>query len=436
MATAMNNDKIIGAVGLAAVIFFAITLLVAIFQAGDFGSTTVVGLLENEDSKMIFQVGCIVAGILGAVFGLLITFWKPESKVFIGKIRGILIVLAGVALVVFGAMEGEQWTVYLFIALIALAAISDVFYNWIVDQKMIMVFSLILMLMIVLTGALSQVNDDNVIYGYAFILFVIIWVLLVALMKLAPVVEEPEKKGKKAKAKEPEPKKKNAPAPRPYPAKKEEPKKAAPPVKKEEPKKQEPPKKEEPKKQEPAKTESKEELPKLKVMSSREAAAARDARKKEEPAQVVEEPTLVAEPVYEPPVEEAEVIEEAEVVYEPEVEADVPTESEEPFEMDEDTPSGLLRRATWNKGLRCRLEYGELQIPIAYVKAKVAVYLFDSESIVIPKEKEKLESDGWTVMVFYEKDITDGKEQAEEINKVVKDKLKAERAAKKKKTKK
>jgi len=500
MATVMKDEKIIGGIGIAAAVAFLVTMLIASIINEEFEWGT--GELSQLYPEQVFAIGCVAAGILGAIFGLLITVKKAESKLFIGKVRGVLMVLSGVVLAILGIlglMEGESWVeylVYLFAALIILSAASDMFCNWIADQKIIMVFTLLFTLMMALTGILWLTGNENHILGFLFVLIILVWVLMTAAMRFAPIEEaapEAAKKNKKEKGKESEAKKKNAPAPRPYPANKEEPpvqKKAATektvyrekprkiePSKKEEPKKEVPPpvqKKEEPKKEvppaqkkEPPKKEEpevKKELPKLKIMSSREAAAAREtARKKEEPAEgpakeeTVPEPApavvSAAEPAAEPVKEEivpepapavvsaaepaAEPVEEIvpEAVTEPE-EAEPDTE-EEPEEYDEsdiaeDTPDALLRRATWNKGLRCRRDYGEHRIPIAYVKAKVAVYL-DAETGDTSAD-EKLRADGWTVLHYSVSGITDGKDQAEEINKAVKENLKAERAAKKKKS--
>ncbi|MDR2698872.1 MAG: hypothetical protein LBB30_04270 [Candidatus Methanoplasma sp.] len=467
MATALKDEKIIGGVGIAAVVAFFVAMFIAVFMNEDFSFGT--GTLSDLFVEDAFVAGCVAAGILGAIFGLLITYKKPESKLFIGKVRGILMILSGVALVILGLTTEEQfhiWVVYLFTALIILSATSDMFCNWIADQKIIMVFSLLLTLIIALTGILCQIGENNI-TGFLFIIFVSFWVLLAALMRFAPVEEaapetskKTKKKEKKAKAKENEAKKKNAPAPRPYPVKKEEPPAQKKPaaektVYREKPRKVELPKKEEPRKEElkkeepkkelppvqkkepvkPAEPEVKKELPKLKIMSSREAAAARDiARKKEEPpAEPVKEetvPELAAEPVKEEAAQEP-------IAEEPEsepVEADLDEDSEEydeSFEVAEDTPDALLRRATWNKGLRCRRDYGEHQIPIAYVKAKVAVFV-ETEAGDTSADEE-LRADGWTVLRYKESSITDGKEQAEDINRAVKENLKAERAAKKKK---
>jgi len=453
MATASNSEKIIGVIGIAAAIVFIVAMLIAIVETNDFtfGSGTMSDLFPNT----ALVAGSVIAGILGALFGLLITLGKEESKVFIGNIRGLLMILAGAALVVMGATKGNEWVVYLAVALIILSAIADTFYNWVVDQKMLMLVSLVLTVIIAITGIASQATV-NPAMGFVFAVFAAVWIVFLAVMRFVPVVEaEPLKKDKKGKAKE-ETKKKNAPAPRPYPTKKAEPKKAeTKPAEKEKPKKAEPkkaepkktetkpvPEAEKPKKKEPEPEPKPKEEP-IKVMSSREAAAARETvRKKDEPAApapapavqeaavVVEaEPKPVPEPVKEPDIVAMEEAEEAETFTEEEG-------SEEPFDILEDTPDALLRRATWNKGLRCRRDYGEAQIPIAYVKAKVAVYVQKEPGADDASVDEKLRSKGWTVFRYKESDITDGKDQAEEISKAVKENLRAERAKKKKSSKK
>jgi len=449
MATALENGKITGVVGIVAAAAYVLCLFAAALLDGfDFGISKLSDLNDSE----IYVVGCVVAGALGALFGVLVSMRKAKSKTFIEKIRSILMIVTGVVLIAIGVLdiEGLEWV---FIALISLTILADVGYDWVTDQKILMIISAAFLLVTVLTGILSQINDDEII-PVVFALFVAAWVLFVAAMYFAPIAEAPvkgtsKKKEDKSKAK------KNAPAPRPYPAKrpeaqpkkveepkssgvKEQPKKAEVPVAvpqkveepkpvvKEQPKMVEP--QPEPKKVEPQPEPKKEELPKLKVMSSREAALAREsARKKEsEPEQGLKE----AEPMVQPAVESAvEPVAEPVAVVEEETELE-DEYSEEEFEMFEDTPDALLRRATWNKGLRCRRDYGEFQIPIAFVKAKVAVY-------VVPEfgntsDDDALRAEGWTVFRYLESEITDGKDQAEDINKAVKDNLRAERAAKKK----
>ena len=452
MATALKDEKIIGGMGIAAVIVFFVAIMAAAITKSDFNFGTYT--LADLTSEAAFVAGCVIAGILGALFGFLTTYKKPESDVFIGKIRGLAMVLTGVVLVIVGLTNGNSLMVYLFIGLVILSAAADMFYNWVVDQKIIMALTLVLTLAIALTGILSQTSDNNIM-GFVFILFVSLWMIFLSALRFAPIEDAIPEKSKKEKV-DKAGKKKNAPTPRPYPTKKEEiaaKKKAASEraVKKEDLKKTEPPKKEEPVKTQPKKEvpetsePAKEELPKLKVMSSKQAAMAREsARKKEEegtPEPVKEEPVPEPEVVTGSLEEEAmqvaeeEAVEEPIIVSAPEEEIDdVEGSDEEDFDMMEETPDALLRRATWNKGLRCRRDYGEHQIPIAFVKAKVAVYVVPE--MVDTSVDETLRSEGWTVFRYLESDITDGKEQADEISKAVKENLKTERAAKKKKSRK
>ena len=89
----------------------------------------------------------------------------------------------------------------------------------------------------------------------------------------------------------------------------------------------------------------------------------------------------------------------------------------------DNSPEALVRRAAWNKGLRCRRDYGEHNIPVAFVKPKVAVYIL-TEGTVDAKTKASLEEDDWIVLSFLESDITDGEAQALDIRTAVKENLK------------
>ena len=119
------------------------------------------------------------------------------------------------------------------------------------------------------------------------------------------------------------------------------------------------------------------------------------------------------------------------------LEADEFYNEEEDLEIDFDsdefqwdlTPEGVLRRAAWNKKLRCRRNYGDLQIPVAFVKGKVAVYV-DADAA---EAKPKLEADGWIVFSYNGLDITDGEKQAVEIRDAVKAQLRKMKKGKKKK---
>jgi len=302
--------------------------------------------------------------------------------------------------------------------------------------------------------------------------------------KEEPKAEEP-KKEEPAKAEEPK-------AAEPEPAK-EEPKKEEPKAEepKEEPKKEmtkdesmkdfmsklvaskdasnaskkveEKPKAEEPKAaepepakieaaEEPAKIEPAEEQPKLepveepaKIEPAEEPAKIEPA---EEPAKIepAEEPAKIepakeepkaAEPEPEPAAEEA--VAAAAVAAGAVAAAAAASEDEDGDDLGEDlytdnSPEALVRRAAWNKGLRCRRDYGDLHVPVAFVKGKVAVYVTDDP--VPAGDKAKLEEDGWAVLCYKASDITDGLEQGEEIAAQVKANMRAAKAAKKKKGKK
>lgn len=97
------------------------------------------------------------------------------------------------------------------------------------------------------------------------------------------------------------------------------------------------------------------------------------------------------------------------------------------------SPEALVRRAAWNKGLRCRRGYGEHNIPVAFVKGKVAVYVeeADADSSI----DDLLREEGWTVFRYDAALITDGKDQAEEIAQAVKSNARAVKSSSKKKKK-
>ena len=108
-------------------------------------------------------------------------------------------------------------------------------------------------------------------------------------------------------------------------------------------------------------------------------------------------------------------------------------EADENFEFElmnfDMTPEEIVRRAAWNKGLRCRREYGPHKIPFAFVKGRVAVYVTNGERT---KVHEKLEAEGWSVLVFNCTDVTDGEVEAQEIKDLVKENLRNMKKKKKK----
>ncbi len=143
---------------------------------------------------------------------------------------------------------------------------------------------------------------------------------------------------------------------------------------------------------------------------------------KEEPKPV----PVVEEPKKEEPVKEEPAAAPAEEAIE---------EAAEDFDVDDDewalTPEGIVRRAAWNKGLRCRRNYGPDKIQTAFVKSKVAVFVLESDAKT--ELDDKLEAEGWIVLRFKEADVTDGQDQAAIIKQATKDNLRAMKKAKKRK---
>lgn len=163
----------------------------------------------------------------------------------------------------------------------------------------------------------------------------------------------------------------------------------------------------------------------------------------EEPVVAPEEPSgPVQEPVIEEPKVEDVPAEAAPETVGAEGQANIETsETQESGEevLGEDiytdySPEAVVRRAAWNKGLRCRRGYGEFNIPVAFVKGKVAVYV-DSEEPDTTHDAE-LRDMGWTVLRYDASTVTDGKAQGDEIAAAVKANMRSAKAAAKKKSKK
>ena len=144
-----------------------------------------------------------------------------------------------------------------------------------------------------------------------------------------------------------------------------------------------------------------------------------------EPEIIIEE--APSEPVPEEPAAEIKVDEPA-----------VPAESEDEV-LGEDlytdySPEAVVRRAAWNKGLRCRRGYGEFNIPVAFIKGKVAVYVDSDEPDTT--HDAALREMGWTILRYDASTVTDGKAQGDEIAAAVKANMRSAKAAAKKKSKK
>ena len=196
-------------------------------------------------------------------------------------------------------------------------------------------------------------------------------------------------------------------------------------------------------------TPAEEEIPEMpKVMSSQDAAAEAAAvkaeneeRLSEQPAPAEETPAEEEKPAEPAPVEEASAeqpaVAGAAVAVDEDEGENIPEEdsseidsgdddymlSLEDLGLEPDTPETFVRRAAWNKGLRCRRDYGKYKIPVAFVKGKVAVFV-DGEVPMTSKD-ETLAKEGWTVLHFSEADITDGVAEAEVIVKAVKENTRA-----------
>ena len=102
---------------------------------------------------------------------------------------------------------------------------------------------------------------------------------------------------------------------------------------------------------------------------------------------------------------------------------DVKDDAENADAFTDNSPEALVRRASWNKGLRCRRNYGPLNIPVAFVKSKIAVYVGDNDAID-GTTKDALESDNWIVLSFKADKVTDGEDEATQIRTAAKENLK------------
>jgi hypothetical protein len=463
MGISFSDGKVLGTLGLLAALIYVIALFVAALTTSGFeiGVNNITDLGETS----VYTAGCIVAGLLGLVFGAGVLMRNIKGA-FIAKVYSILILVAAVVLVVLGVTKSDSTVVMIFEIVAIIAVISEVGFNWISEQKALMVVSAFFAIFMIGTAALDAI------LGFGFAVFTALWIILTAVS----YISEGQCEACTKKTSKPVDKKENKNISKQKQSVPAKPVEKVPSKKVEEPKKEDKvktsatvapktnvpkaevkiessnvePKKNDVQKESPKVEEKKEELPKLKVMSSREAAVVRDTKKvddskvevpvkeatkqpvesvKESPASVVSE--VKVEPIGKIEVESVPIVQEETktIGLDNEVE-DLEGEIEE-VNFAEDTPDALVRRAAWNKGLRCRRNYGEHKIPVAFVKGKVAVYI--SSDMGSKAEDDALTAEGWVVLHYIESDITDGKSQGEEIAKALKENLRAERASKKKK---
>ena len=463
-----SSKKAFGGIGIIAALLFIVSGLMVVVAGKPF---------DDDDCKTAMYIFA-AAGALAIVYAIGLVL---EKRSMVLTVSGVFLAIAGLIAICIPFIETNGVAPFCAFGIFALfATVSNVLSDWADQVKGAMYVNSLLAAVILFAVIMTYVKGD---YFYEVLVLVAmgIWLVIAAYIgafisvasgtKTRVVVEDavsqkkadkPKAKNSKAtkKAKKPE-QKKEEPAKAEEPAKtepaKEEPKPTPEPEKKEEPAKTEPAKAE-PAKEEPKKEMTKDESMKdfmSKLVASKDASNASkrvEEKPAEEPAKIepAEEPAKIEpaeeQPKLEPAEEPAKIEPAEESVAAAAVAAGAVAAAIEDDDLDEDdgepeediytdnSPEALVRRAAWNKGLRCRRDYGEYHVPVAFVKGKVAVYVTDDP---VPADtRAKLEEDGWTVIVYRASDITDGLEQGDEIAAQVKANIRAAKAAKKKKAKK
>ena len=468
----MNGwTKAFGIIEMIAAVIFIIAVILAKFDDMAIAAISLNDFFANDTCKLLTEVagGVAIVGGLGSI----VTGSKSRST--FNCVLGALVALIGAVFLM--AAAGEiQWVesnVDLFLtALFAITAIVAIAFT--ASRKRyvgIIVFIILFFLIVVLKGRdfdgkiVEILGHGFPLYCFAsdmfmpvvgaiLLFFIGLFVVLYAIReaKVAAAAAAAAKESEETPAEE-----------------SEEPKEETPAVVTEEEKPAEPaPVEETPAEEKPAEpapaavveetpaepapveeTPAEEEIPEMpKVMSSQDAAAEAAAVKAENEERLSEQPAPAEEtpaeeekpaepaPVEEAPAEQPAVAGAAVAVDEDEGE-NIPEEdsseidsgdddymlSLEDLGLEPDTPETFVRRAAWNKGLRCRRDYGKYKIPVAFVKGKVAVFV-DGEVPMTSKD-ETLAKEGWTVLHFSEADITDGVAEAEVIVKAVKENTRA-----------
>lgn len=468
----MNGwTKAFGIIEMIAAVIFIIAVILAKFDDMAIAAISLNDFFANDTCKLLTEVagGVAIVGGLGSI----VTGSKSRST--FNCVLGALVALIGAVFLM--AAAGEiQWVesnVDLFLTvLFAITAIVAIAFT--ASRKRyvgIIVFIILFFLIVVLKGRdfdgkiveilghgfpLYCFASDMFmpVFGAILLFFIGLFVVLYAIReaKVAAAAAAAAKESEETPAEE-----------------SEEPKEETPAVVTEEEKPAEPaPVEETPAEEKPAEpapaavveetpaepvpveeTPAEEEIPEMpKVMSSQDAAAEAAAVKAENEERLSEQPAPAEEtpaeeekpaepaPVEEAPAEQPAVAGAAVAVDEDEGE-NIPEEdsseidsgdddymlSLEDLGLEPDTPETFVRRAAWNKGLRCRRDYGKYKIPVAFVKGKVAVFV-DGEVPMTSKD-ETLAKEGWTVLHFSEADITDGVAEAEVIVKAVKENTRA-----------
>ena len=420
----MNGwTKAFGIIEMIAAVIFIIAVILAKFDDMAIAAISLNDFFANDTCKLLTEVagGVAIVGGLGSI----VTGSKSRST--FNCVLGALVALIGAVFLM--AAAGEiQWVesnVDLFLTvLFAITAIVAIAFT--ASRKRyvgIIVFIILFFLIVVLKGRdfdgkiVEILGHGFPLYCFAsdmfmpvvgaiLLFFIGLFVVLYAIReaKVAAAAAAAAKESEETPAEE-----------------SEEPKEETPAVVTEEEKPAEPaPVEETPAEEKPA-----EPAPAAAVEEAPAAATPAEEEKPAEPA-----------PVEEAPAEQPAVAGAAVAVDEDEGE-NIPEEdsseidsgdddymlSLEDLGLEPDTPETFVRRAAWNKGLRCRRDYGKYKIPVAFVKGKVAVFV-DGEVPMTSKD-ETLAKEGWTVLHFSEADITDGVAEAEVIVKAVKENTRA-----------
>lgn len=352
MGYTRSSASYFGFFGILAVTVYAVSFLVASDHIGTWtAGTSPTSELLAED---IYRVGLVSAGVLGAIFGLGFAAHRQGPANLAGC---VLSVFAGITLAVMGfegAGVGEDFF-WVFASLIALAALADVFARLAGGEYLPSVISAVMAFLIVAAYCFE------ILYGLGFVVASVVWVLSASVVML---VGGPGQEAGDAK-------------------------------------------------------------------STGEDAGQEDGTP-ERPGTTSgpNDGTLFASPPgsviheYAPEVSASQPGDRSERTGETfpvghwdvgrmagtALQAEIPDLSDT---YTDNSPEALVRRAAFNRGLRCRKNYGEHGIQIAFVASRVAVFVQPEgcdDSL-----DDRLRSEGWTVLRYSEESIVDGSVQGEEI---------------------
>jgi hypothetical protein len=441
MGLTAGNDKILGTMEIIATAIFTLVLVISAFSVSGFEfGTTEITVLESESAVV---AGLLLSAILFAICCMQALVPNKPDGIFVDKIEKIFGIISSVVLIIYVLTESNHIAYSIFQTLVIVTILFSSASSWVTDKKFEMIFSFAVFILL----AVSAIT--NLMAGFAFPIIFAVWAVFHAVLMISSAIingaEEAKTSTPVPETKKPESAtvilKEETPVSRQKPveirqavstASVAEKKPSAADIS-------------------PAECASKsaeivetKQLPTLKVMKSRDAAAARTSTEQKrdlEQSQIhvpesgefskTEKSATVSETVSEK-IETTEQEHMPETIFE-KTEDSESESSDEEYIVSEDTPDALVRRAAWNKGLRCRRDYGDHKIPVAFVKGRVAVYItpFDKDTT----SDQVLKSDGWTVLRFDESEITDGKEQGEIIYNSVKENIRSDKAAAKKKKK-